>query len=84
MEVTDNQCDRIVSLRTLQEWNEKLAYAIGELGIKRFPECLVDAIETVVPTRCAFLLLYRHKACPVHLYPNIRTERARQGIRRFF
>ena len=29
------------------------------------------------------MFLYRHKACPVHLYPNIRTERARQGIRRF-
>lgn len=70
-------------LSSLSAWHEKLGDAVSDLGNERFPQGLVNAIACVVPFKYAFLFLYRPKAGPVNLFSNIRTDRAKRGIKRF-
>lgn len=72
-----------ISLQSVLAWHEKLGDVVGDLGNDRFPQGLVNAINCLVPFKYAFLFLYRPKAGPVHLYSNIRTDRAKRGIERF-
>ena len=72
-----------VPLETLLRWNRMLSGAVTDIGRDRFPRKLVEALNSILPFKYAFLFIYRPKQNPLHVYSTVRSQRAQEGVRRF-
>lgn len=72
-----------LSLETLQRWNAALSEALTDIGRDRFPRKMIEALNSILSFKYAFLFVYRPKQHAIYVYSTVRSQRAQQGVQRF-